>query len=172
MDDQLLFANRPDIRIGSNSFSNVRIPIQYNDQPMLEFLQAVNGIVAHIPILDPDDGVKVTVVKEGRIFLTEDGRKRGYSIEHHPNMQVCKKDQTILYEIRRDKAAAICTTAELRAVDGCFLKWNSDNIEGFRAGHQFIEQRVIGCGFVNCDIGILIGETTQKLGVGIRIALG
>ena len=78
---------------------------------MLEFVETADGIVPYIPILDPDDGAKVTILKQGRIFLTKDGEKRGYSLQHPPRMQVCKKGGTILYEIRRDKAAAICTTA-------------------------------------------------------------
>ena len=84
-------------------------------------------------------------------------------------MQVCKKGGTILYEIRRDKAAAICTTAELRAIDGCFLKWNSE-IVGFRQGQELIERTIQGCGVMNADIGILIGQTTSQRGnIGIQI---
>ncbi len=195
MEDNLLFSISPSVIIANVTF-NTKVVIQYNDTPMLEVVQEVTvkgpGFTTKIPIYH-NDGTQLAVVKGSRLFLTEEGKKAGIIMQHLPGITVCKLNHQTMFEIRRNGAAAISTTAELFTPDGSFLKWSNDSVSGmlFNNSNAWFQGLQLGPGgkgiqigypngakvimnpgsSITGPIGILIGTSTQNQTVaGIHLS--
>ncbi len=122
MDDLLFFDSPPMIELCTNRFINVPVVLKYDDTPLISVTQTEKaGFTTEFAIYN-SDGVYIAKVKGSRLFLTEDGKKSNLSLRQPPNMTVCELGGQTLFEIHRDKAAALRTRAELYTPDGSFLK--------------------------------------------------
>ncbi len=122
MNTKLLFSETTKITIATNTFINVQVILQYDDTPLIEvvrFEQA--GFTTQIPIYH-SDGTYLAKVVGSQLYLTQDGRKAGVTLEYPDKMTVCKIDGRVAFEIRREDAAALKTAAELFAPDGYFVR--------------------------------------------------
>ncbi len=119
MDDLLFFDSPPIIELCTNRFINVPIVLKYDDTPLISVTQTKKAGFATEFAIYNSDGVYIAKVKGS---LTEDGKKSNFSLRQPPNMTVCELGEQTLFEIHRDKAAALRTHAELYTPDGNFLK--------------------------------------------------
>lgn len=130
MQERLIFTRYPDVTVATNRFVEVPIIIQYEDIPLLRFVQEVDAsFTTEIPIYH-NDGTYLAKVKGTQIYLTDAGRKAGVSLRHPPNMTVCEMGGTTVFELVRCGAAALKTQAELYTNDGAFLKWSEELLGG------------------------------------------
>jgi hypothetical protein len=170
--DNLIFLQFPEVRVGGAVFVNTPIPIRYEDTPMLEIVQEADGYSPHIPIFH-QDRTKLAVARNGRLFLTEEGKKANLIIRKEDRLDVCELDGKTLYEIRRTAPASLSTSAELYAPDGSFLRWSADEVSGWLFGKPDA-QLIIGgltiqggARLQSSGVGLQIGETSKPLGTAI-----
>jgi hypothetical protein len=156
--DKLIFTEHPIVKVAGNSFENTHILLQYDDLRLIEVIKEQDiGYTTSFKIHHPD-GADLATVKGSRLFLTEDGKKAGLTLEHPDLMTVCKLGNQTLFEIARDEAAGLKTQAELYTDDGHFVRFNDSSSSGlFDANSlQIGNSNISGCHFVGAKIGIWI----------------
>src|SRR5689334_12400235 len=120
--DSLYFSDRPAMMLATNLFINVPIVLQYEQTPLIQFVREQRaGFTTEVPIYHPD-GTYLAKARGSQLYLTEEGKKAGLILEHPDKVTVCKLGARVLFEMRREQAAALKTTAELHAPDGYFVK--------------------------------------------------
>jgi hypothetical protein len=177
MDQSLVFTQIPIVVIANNIFA-CRVPICYKDTPMMEFVQHMPThntptLTTKIPIFH-SDGTLLAVVKGASLHATEDGKKAGVKLLHPPGGEVCELNGKTLFEIKRNKAAAISITAELFTNDGVFFKWSEKELSGMMSlapnALKIGGLTMTGCRFSG-DVGIQIGVPTTHVGGQVFIGL-
>ncbi|MCK4283659.1 MAG: hypothetical protein KAX44_05030 [Candidatus Brocadiae bacterium] len=159
--ENLVFQNHPTFELGTNTFVNVPIILQYENLPLIEVLQTHDvGFTTQIPIYHPD-GTYLAKAVGSRLFLTEDGKRAGLILEHPARATVCKLGEKTLFEIHRTDAAALRTQAELYTPDGRFVKCSQSRTpELYKADGSALTIRggsvLSGCTFDRCRIGIWV----------------
>lgn len=158
--DRWIFTKSPAVRIASNTFINVPVILQYEDTPLIEVAQTVSaGYTTRFQIYN-QDGVYLAKVDGSRLFLADAGRKSGLFLEYPDHMTVCKLAGKILFEISRQEAAALRTSAELYTPDGRFVRCNESSPpslfqldgSGLKIGGVYLGGNILH----GCRIGILI----------------
>lgn len=166
----LYFTERPTMVLATNLFVNVPIVLQYEETPLIQFVEEeAAGFTTEIPIYGPD-GTYFAKAKGSQLFLTADGKKAGLSLEHPDHMTVCKMGDRIVFEMRRDQAAALQTQAELHTPDGYFLKCTDapepalidTSGDALQIGSNIVVQ---GNRVSDRDIGIWVKRNGFELGV-------
>ena len=158
--DKLIFTQSPAVTIATNTFINVPVILQYEDIPLIAIVKTQEaGFTTQIPIYHPD-GTYLAKVVGPRLFATPAGEKAGLKIEHPSKMTVCKLGDRTLFEIIREKAAALKTRAELYTPDGYFVKvTDAPQVQLYNAAGSALQIRGVtmtGCMFQSLRIGIWI----------------
>ena len=118
----LIFTEHPSVTLATCTFVNVPVILQYEETPLIQIVKAEQaGFTTEIPIYH-SDGTYLAKVVGSRLFLTPDGEKAGITLAMPDKMTVCRLGDRVLFEIRREQAAALKTQAELFAPDGYFVK--------------------------------------------------
>lgn len=165
----LVFHESPVIQIASVTFTNVPTILQYEDTPLIQVTQSeAAGYDIQIPIYHPD-GTYLAKVKGSRLVTTEAGRKAGVSLEHPALMDVCKIGDRVVFEIRREEAAALKTIAELHTPEGAFVKCSNEALScalGAR-GTQLLLGNTVFIGSVeDAKVGIHLRRDGYGIGKG------
>jgi len=136
---ELIFTTSPEFTLLTNKFINVPVILQFEETPLIEIIKEEQlGFTTKIPIFHPD-GTYLAVAKGGQLYPTPDGIKAGLKMEHPDKMTVCKLGNQILFEIRRNSAAAIETKAELYSPEGFFVKCSDyDNMGILNNKNEFL----------------------------------
>ena len=157
--NKLVFQTAPQVELGTNTFVNCPIILQFDDTPLIEIVRLEQaGFSTQIPIYH-QDGTYLAKVVGSQIHRTDSGKKAGLEMQHLDKITVCKLDNEILFEIRRQGAAALKTVAELYTPKGYFVKFSDEspsliNSEG--GALQIGGVTMIGNVFSGCRIGVLI----------------
>jgi hypothetical protein len=165
--DKLYYCERQAMVLATNVFIDVPVVLQYENTPLIQFVKEQGaGYATEIPIYH-SDGTYLAKVKGSRLFLTKEGEKAGVTLSHPDKMTVCKLADQILFEIRREDAAALNTKAELYTPDGNFLKCIDAPALFDATGNGL---RIGGAYFVNnsfhgCRIGIWVKRNSLSFGV-------
>lgn len=167
----LTFTTSPEVILATNKFINTPIILQFDDTPIIEMKKSENSQFGlNIPIYH-NDGTKLATVKGSRLFLTEGGKKADLVLSHPQNMEICKLDGKVLFELKREGAAAVTATAELFAPGGYFIKSRQDHLYS----HVFQGESELKLGSVsvkNCIFdGMRIGIhllSNGDVGIGCR----
>ena len=121
-DFDFIFSETPSVQFATNTFTNVRTILQYEDIPLIEVVQAETvGRTTQFSIYH-SDGTYLAKLKGARLFPTPEGQRAGLVLQHLPDMTVCKMNGNEIIELRRIGAAAIATQAELYTPNGAFVK--------------------------------------------------
>lgn len=153
--EKLIFTAMPTVTIATNKFINVPVILQYEDTPLVSLVKGVKaGFTTSIPIYD-SGGTYLAKVVGSQIHRTKDGEKAGLAMQYPNHMTVCKMNDKILFEIYREEAAALRTTAELFTPDGNFVKITQEanalfNRDAIQVGGVTLTGNV----FANLRIGI------------------
>lgn len=153
--DKLIFNQQPEVTIATNRFIRVPVILQYDETPLISVVKTVKaGFTTSIPIYH-SDGTYLAKAVGSRLIATNDGVNAGIEMEYHDKMIVCKMNGRVLFEIRREEAAALSTTAELYTPDGYFVRITEDSSKLFnRESIQVGGVTIMGCAFTNLRIGI------------------
>jgi hypothetical protein len=123
--DKLVFQKIPAVDLGSNLFINCPTILQFDDDPLIEIVRLQNaGFSTSIPIYH-QDGTYLARVVGSQIYATEEGKKAKVQLSHPQGKTVCKTENQILFEITRQDASALKTTAELYTPSGHFVKYSN-----------------------------------------------
>ncbi len=162
----------PIIEIAGNTFFKVPIILQHVDTPLLEVVKTTNaGFTTQFSIYHPD-GTYLAKVKGTQIYPTEAGKKAGLAMRHFPKgtaLEMCGKT---MFEVRREKAAALKASAELFTPTGSFVKFSQTEM----SGHINIQGDQLTVGpvsiqrthFQGLDIGIWIKQD-GSVGLGVKL---
>lgn len=160
-DDPLIFHESPTVEFATNTFINVPVTLQYDDQPLIEVVRAQQaGFTTQFSIYH-QDGTYLAKVKGSRLFLTAGGRKTKLMLRHPDRMTVCELEGKTLFEIDRKEAAALKTEAELYTPDGSFVKARDRTCSGMILRNrnrplQIGNLHMQGNRLSNCRIGIQV----------------
>lgn len=121
--DKLVFQEVPSVELGTNIFVNCPIVLQFDDTPLIQIVRKeAAGFTTQIPV-HHQDGTYLAKVVGSQIYKTKEGEKAGVVLSHPGKMTVCKLNGKTIFEIRREEAAALKTSAELYTPTGCFVKY-------------------------------------------------
>jgi hypothetical protein len=153
----LVFQQHPDVQIGTLTFCNVPTILQFEDTPLIEVGNTEGaGWSAHFHIFHPD-GTSLAVVKGTRLFLTEAGKKANLNLRHEPDLIVCERSGSALFELRHAGASALKAWAELYTPTGILIK-ATESVECLMPesdGYTLLGQTgVKNATFRDCPIGI------------------
>jgi hypothetical protein len=120
--NELIFTQFPAVTIATNTFINCPVPLKFDDINLIELVQEEQvGFTTQIPIYH-SDGTYLAKVKGNRIFLTEDGKKVGLTMEKKANVWECQLEKRTLFEIHQQSGNLFKTQAELHTPTGHFVK--------------------------------------------------
>jgi hypothetical protein len=120
--NELIFTQFPQVTIATNTFINCPVPLKFDDINLIELVQEEQvGFTTQIPIYH-SDGTYLAKVKGNRIFLTEDGKKVGLTMEKKANVWECQMEKQTLFEIHQQSGNSFKTLAELHTPTGHFVK--------------------------------------------------
>ena len=126
--DQWFFLETPAVWFAGSTFINVPTILKVDDTRLIQIVDyGVQSIPAGYTIefeIYNKDGVYVAKVKGSRLHLTPDGEKSNLKLRHPNRMTVCELDGKTLFEMRREEAAALKTSAELYTQNGSFVRGN------------------------------------------------
>ena len=132
--DALVYQNSAVVVIGTNAFVDVPVILQYEDTPLISVEKRIRaGLGLAVPIYHRD-GTYLAKVKGSRLFLTKAGKKAGVSLKHPKGATVCKLGSQTLFELKRQKPAAVRAAAELYTPDGSFVRCTGDEVFGYKLG--------------------------------------
>ena len=90
--------------------------------PLIEVIREQQaGYTTSIPIYH-SDGTYLAKVVGSQLYATADGAKAGIILRYPDRGTVCEMGGRTIFEIRREEAAALKTTAELYTPDGYFVR--------------------------------------------------
>lgn len=166
--DKLVFQQSPVVELGSNKFIKTPIILQFDETPLIQVVRSEQaGFTTEIPIFH-SDGTYLAKAVGSRLHKTDDGKKAGVTLEHHDKLTVCKLDGQVLFEIRREDAAALKTAAELYTPDGYFVKYSSPRpgLLDSRGNNLNVNGvQMLGCTFSGVRIGIWM-KRDGSVGIG------
>lgn len=167
----LVFQEHPLVWLGESWFRNVPTIIQWEDVPLMEVGQFEPGGYSTKFAIYHSDGTKIAVVKGSQFYLTAEGQSAQLTLRHPPGMTVCELEGRTIFELRREEAAALKTTAELYAPEGVFIKTSDAclDIAGRIASGNYTTPNgftLKKCFAWNMPIGIHI--TKNIVGIGTR----
>ncbi|POF89348.1 hypothetical protein [Pseudomonas putida] len=155
--DKLVFQSAPSVELGSNKFINTPTVLQFDDTPLIQVVRNQQaGFTTQIPIYH-QDGTYLAKAVGSQLYRTSDGDKAGVTLEHHDKLTVCKLNGQVLFEIRREEAAALKTAAELYTPEGYFVNYTSPTpglVDKDGAALNLNGITMTGCVFSNNKIGI------------------
>lgn len=128
------FQTHPDVQIGSNTFKNVPIILQFEDTPLLEvgkFVEA--GYQTRFSVFNAD-GIHVAVVVGSQIRLTKEGKNARITQRFEPNLTVCELEGKPILEMKRIGAIALKGWAELYTPTGALIKVHDSGVSGLLKG--------------------------------------
>jgi hypothetical protein len=167
--EKLHYNDHQNMVFAGNAFINVPVILRHEDVPLIQFVKRVEAGFETEFTIHHRDGVKLAVAKGSQLYRTKDGEKAGVTLRHLPGMTVCKLGDQVLYEMRRDEAAALSTAAELYTPNGYLLKCASsvapELLNSSGESIQWRGNRVLGCSFTNCDVGVWVKSTSIDFGV-------
>ena len=178
--DRLVFNESPVVEFASNTFLNVPVILQYDDQPLIEVVKAVEaGYTTQFSIYSKD-GVYLAKAKGSELYCTPEGKKANLKIRHLQGVTVCELNKSTLFLIRRTEASWLKTEAELYAPEGTFIKSSDSGFEGQVMGDGTVvamgdglkvgNTMMIGSRFSNLSIGVLL-KSDGSVSVGVNKAL-
>ena len=166
--DKLIFSQLPQVTIATNTFIRVPVILQYEDIPLISLVKTEKaGFTTSIPIYH-SDGTYLAKVVGSQLHATKEGVDAGIKMLYPNRMTVCMMNEKVLFEIRREEAAALRTNAELFTPDGYFVKITEDSNKLFnRESMQIGGVTMMGCVFSNLQIGIWMrSDGSVSIGVG------
>ena len=169
-ENDLVFQQSPLVEYASNYFLNVPIILQYDETPLIEVVrEQAAGFTTQFKIYN-QDGIYIAKVKGTQIYPTKEGTQSDIKLRHFDRVTACELEGKTLFEIRRKKAAALKTEAELYTPEGCFLKSNeykmpSELIKSDKTALRIGGAVMVGNQFIDCRIGIHI-KSDGSLGIG------
>jgi hypothetical protein len=123
---ELVFQSSPEIILATNKFINVRIPLKYEEIPLIEVIKEQEiGFTMQIPIYH-SDGTYLAKVRKNRIYPTEAGKKANIRLINEVGKFICTLDNKQIFELVHGVGDEFKANAELYAPDGYFVKC-SDN---------------------------------------------
>jgi hypothetical protein len=161
----------PEVKLGTNTFRDVPIILQYEDDPLIEFVTSDrNASEFTAPIFD-GDGEKLGVLKGAQLYLTEPGKKADLKLRHHQDVSAIELGGQTLMELRRNGAAAVALEAELFAPTGYLIRGLSAQRVSLVGPKGEVD---LGLGgpvmgnsvFTGCQIGIRIRQNRVDIGLG------
>jgi hypothetical protein len=178
--DDLIFLDRPTFQLGSNTFADVPVIVEYRGTPIIEVSQVENaGFTSQFRIYNPS-GDYLAKVKGTQLYeVSEAGKKSNLRLRHPHRMTVCELDGRTLFEVRRTSAAALKASAELHTPDGLFIRVGEDNffanpLEWGNNPHLPVGEAFIlvkDMTITGGDVGIAYnGIDTMTIGVNSQIA--
>lgn len=166
--DRLVFQKFPIVDLGSNLFINCPTILQFDDEPLIAIIRHQNTrFSTSIPIYH-QDGTYLARVVGSQIHMTEDGKKAGVQLFHPQGMTVCKIENQTLFEIKRQDAAALKTTAELYTPSGYLVKYSDSNPSIVDATGEALKIRgvtMLGTTISNYKIGVWL-KSDGSLSIG------
>jgi hypothetical protein len=126
----LTFQEEPTFELGSNTFKDVPVVLQFGDTPLIEISQWENASYGVEFRIYNKDGVYLAKIRGNQIYRTEAGEKSNLFLRHPGDKTVCELDGKTLFELKREGAAALKGTAELFTPDGRFIKITNDYMIG------------------------------------------
>ncbi len=163
---ELIWQALPEVSLGSSTFRNVPIIIQYLDTPVLQLIESEHAAyTVKFPVY-MSDGTQIATVKGSHIYRTDNGKKAKFEPHYYPDATVFELENKPVLELRRKGAAAIRGYAELYAPEGVLIEASDPKVTNLlsTAGHLQIGTHVIVDLF--CD-GTLIGVHVQNDRVSI-----
>lgn len=159
-DKSLIFQESPVVELATNKFVNVPIIFQFDETPLIEVMREVQaGFTTKFSIYH-SDGTYLAKVVGSSLFTTADGDKAGLVLRHPQGMTVCEMAGQTLFELQRQGAAALKTTAELYTPSGVFVRANDAELSGkiVKTKKMLVAGGVSmsGCTFNDFRIGILM----------------
>jgi hypothetical protein len=169
--ETIIYQTSPRVLLATNTFINVPVILKYEDTNLIEIIRETSlGYTTQIPIYH-SDGTYLAKATGNRLYLTDDGKKVGLTIDKYKTVWVCKMAEKTLFEIHHQADDAFKTVAELYTPDGYFIKYANDplpividnNGSALRIGGVIMS----GNTFVNNKIGIWIRKNGQLL-IGVN----
>ena len=169
--ETIIYQSSPRVILATNTFINVPIILKYEDTNLIEIIREADlGYTTQIPIYH-SDGTYLAKATGNRLYLTEEGKKVGLTIDKYKTAWVCKMADKTLFEIQQQPGDAFKTVAELYTPDGYFIKCANDpvpividnNGSALRIGGIIMS----GNTFVGNKIGIWIRKNGQCL-IGVN----
>jgi hypothetical protein len=155
---KLIFQKSPLVTVGTNTFINVPIILQYENTPLIEVIkEQYLGYTSSIPIYHPD-GTYLAKVNGTRLYLTEKGKKAGIKLDRLADRTICKMGSQTYFEIQHQPGDAFKTSAELYTPDGLFIKASETDVFD-----------ILGSDSLRIGGTTLTDNTFENFSIGIRI---
>jgi hypothetical protein len=164
----LIFNETPQVEFGTNTFIDVPVILQYEDEPLIEVFQRVEaGYSTRFRVFN-NSGDLLAAVEGPQLYPTEAGRRAGIELRHEHLRTLCTLDGKELFDIVRVGAAGLKTAAELYAPDGRFIVAREgvevlDSPGGLRVGGATLLRNV----FQGISIGVLV-RSDGSVGIGVN----
>ena len=167
---ELTFQESPTVTIATNTFINVPVILQYEDEPLIEIVGGQKtGFTTRIPIYH-SDGTHLAMVTGNRVYSTEAGKKANVEIRDLYGKFICSLDNKVIFELTHGVGDAFTASAELYAPDGCFVKCtDAPGLELFDLSGGAIQVggiKMTDCTVQNRAIGILLRKD-GSCGIGV-----
>ena len=119
---ELMFLKHPQVVFATNTFINVPIILQYEDEPLISIVKTDTiGFTTRVPVYH-EDRTYLGEIRGNRVYPTPDGKKAGLVVRQKPGVWVSEMAGKVLFEIRQGKGDSFRMDAELHTPDGYFLK--------------------------------------------------
>jgi len=164
----LLFNETPRVEFATNTFIDVPVILQYEDEPLIEVFQQIDaGYTTRFRVFN-SSGDLLAAVGGPQMYPTDAGRRTGIELRHEHLKTICVLDGQELFEMVRVGAAGLKTAAELYAPDGRFILAR-DGLEvldmpgGLQVGGAMLLRNT----FQGVSIGVLVGSD-GSVGIGVN----
>jgi hypothetical protein len=171
--DRLIFDEDAVFTIATNHFVRVPIILQADDAPLIEFVKDLDAsYTAQFKICNKD-GAHLATVKGTQIYDGKDAKAQGVALRHFPGVTACELNGQTVFEVRREKAAALKAQAELYTPTGGFIKADDHGVAGQLLAQASGDALTIGgltmqgCTINGCRIGILV-SANGSVSVGVN----
>jgi len=165
--ENLVYVPTNKVVFATNTFINVPIILQYEDEPLIETVSIVDaGYTAQFNLYN-QDGVRIAVAKGNQLYKTSDGEKSNLVIRYPDKRTVAELDGKTLFEISRNEAAALNLEAELFTHQGTFLRCHDSidvrsigNDEPLALRGMVLSQNI----FSNMPVGVTVRSDSISIG--------
>jgi hypothetical protein len=152
--------------IGTITFRNTPVILQYEDTPLLEVVKTVEaGFDTQFYVFDENSKRLGKVLGSRFVGINEDDEKRVRSREF-PDMTVVELDGKTILELRRHGAQALKGWAELFAPGGVLVKANDAEAAALLKGQTLAAQKWLGTSTITGNIGIHYRKNGIAVGAG------
>jgi hypothetical protein len=122
---EIYLKSPPAITIATNTFINVPVILQYEDNPLIEVVEDNKkheiNFTTQISIYH-SDGTDLARVKGNRVYLTTAGKKVNIKIKDTPDKFICSLENKVLFELSHRKGNEFKAEAELYLPDRYSVK--------------------------------------------------